>query len=93
MLKTLQNAYGSPVDIEFTANFLDEREYRINLLQCLILVLTADAVIYLIDTPSKQDRLKIFKLTPRPILIRQVKGKAQRRAALFDLQLLRRLSD
>ncbi len=34
MLKILQTAYGSPVDIEFTANFLDEKDYRINLLQC-----------------------------------------------------------
>ncbi len=34
MLKTLQDAYGSPVDIEFTANFLNEKDYRINLLQC-----------------------------------------------------------
>jgi len=30
----LQAAYEYPVDVEFTANFLDERSYRINLLQC-----------------------------------------------------------
>ncbi|MCK4600837.1 MAG: pyruvate, phosphate dikinase [Phycisphaerae bacterium] len=34
MLKTLQAAYDYPVDVEFTANFLDDRQYKINLLQC-----------------------------------------------------------
>lgn len=34
MLATLQNAYDYPVDIEFTTNFINPYEYRINLLQC-----------------------------------------------------------
>ncbi|HOX02230.1 MAG TPA: PEP/pyruvate-binding domain-containing protein [Candidatus Paceibacterota bacterium] len=34
LLETLQSAYDYPVDTEFTVNFLDERDYRINLLQC-----------------------------------------------------------
>jgi len=34
LLHTLQQAYGCPVDIEFTANLLDDGRYRINLLQC-----------------------------------------------------------
>jgi hypothetical protein len=34
LLGLLQAAYEYPVDVEFTANFLDERSYRINLLQC-----------------------------------------------------------
>jgi pyruvate, water dikinase len=34
MLKSLQTAYGSPVDVEFTANFFDRRRYKINLVQC-----------------------------------------------------------
>jgi hypothetical protein len=34
MLAVLQEAYGSPVEIEFTVNFLRDRSYRINLLQC-----------------------------------------------------------
>ena len=34
ILKTLEQAYGTPVDIEFTANFLGGQEYRIHLLQC-----------------------------------------------------------
>jgi len=34
MLAILSKAYEHPVDIEFTANFLDGSDYRINLLQC-----------------------------------------------------------
>lgn len=34
MLKTLEEAYESPVDIEFTVNFLAPDRFRINLLQC-----------------------------------------------------------
>lgn len=34
MLATLRDAYEHPIDTEFTANFLDGGEYRINLVQC-----------------------------------------------------------
>ena len=34
MLKTLEKAYQHPVDIEFSANFLDDDSLRIDLLQC-----------------------------------------------------------
>lgn len=34
MMKTLEVAYENPVDIEFTANFIKDNSYRINLLQC-----------------------------------------------------------
>jgi hypothetical protein len=34
ILKTLEGVYGSPVDVEFTVNFLSETDYKINLLQC-----------------------------------------------------------
>ena len=34
MLQTLQAAYQSPVEVEFTLNFLPDGSYRINLLQC-----------------------------------------------------------
>ncbi len=33
-LATLQAAYGSPVDLEFTANFFARDDYKINLVQC-----------------------------------------------------------
>lgn len=34
MMKTLERQYDYPVDIEFTVNFADRNEYRINLVQC-----------------------------------------------------------
>jgi hypothetical protein len=34
MLSILQDAYGCPVDTEFTLNFMNDGSYRINLLQC-----------------------------------------------------------
>ena len=34
ILKTLEEAYSHPVDIEYSANFVNEEEYRINILQC-----------------------------------------------------------
>jgi len=34
MLRILEDAYGAPVDVEFTLNFLKDGRYRINLLQC-----------------------------------------------------------
>ncbi len=34
MLKTIEDAYRYPVDIEFTGNFVNDQQYKINLLQC-----------------------------------------------------------
>jgi hypothetical protein len=34
ILRTVQEAYGSPVDLEFTVNWSEDGDYRINLLQC-----------------------------------------------------------
>jgi hypothetical protein len=34
ILETLKTAYNYPVDIEFTANYMNDGNYRINLLQC-----------------------------------------------------------
>ncbi len=34
MLATLEAAYAHPVDVEFTANFVDKSSYRINIVQC-----------------------------------------------------------
>ncbi|MCU0473020.1 MAG: PEP/pyruvate-binding domain-containing protein [Bacteroidales bacterium] len=34
ILKTLEEVYNYPVDIEFTVNFSNDRNYKINLLQC-----------------------------------------------------------
>ena len=34
LLRLLQEAYQCPVDVEFTVNFVDERQFKINVLQC-----------------------------------------------------------
>ena len=34
VLRALETAYARPVDVEFAVNFIDSRQYRINLLQC-----------------------------------------------------------
>lgn len=54
MLKTLERAYGYPVDVEFTANFRDDGEgVRINPVQCRPLQTRgARARVHLPDTPD-----------------------------------------
>jgi hypothetical protein len=42
LLRILQEAYDYPVDCEFTANFLDPERYKINLVQCRPLQVTAE---------------------------------------------------
>ena len=34
MMRLIQSEYGEPVDIEFTVNVSEDRDYMINLLQC-----------------------------------------------------------
>lgn len=42
-LRTIQDAYDYPVDIEFTVNFLSEQSYRINIVQCRPFQVKGDA--------------------------------------------------
>jgi pyruvate, water dikinase len=44
MLDIIQNAYDYPVDLEFTANFSDHDQYKINLVQCRPLQIVSDSV-------------------------------------------------
>jgi hypothetical protein len=44
MLSILREAYGHPVDIEFSVNFRSEEFYRINLLQCRPMRARTDAI-------------------------------------------------
>jgi pyruvate, water dikinase len=44
MLSTLQEGYGHPIDIEFSANFHADRTYSINLLQCRPMLGRGDGV-------------------------------------------------
>ena len=34
LLRTVADAYSHPVDIEFTANFMDDGQFRVNVVQC-----------------------------------------------------------
>ena len=34
MLRAVQDAYGCPVDVEFTGNFFDAEQFRVNIVQC-----------------------------------------------------------
>ena len=56
MLQILQDAYDYPVDLEFTANFFDRDQYRINLVQCRPLQVASDtAAVELPETISLDD--------------------------------------
>ena len=58
ILETLERAYDCPVDIEFTANFVDDERYKINLLQCRPLQVRGAEAVQLpkIDIPP-EDRI------------------------------------
>ncbi|HOA71904.1 MAG TPA: PEP/pyruvate-binding domain-containing protein [Phycisphaerae bacterium] len=58
MLQQLEKAYGSPVDVEFTANFFDRRHYKINLVQCRPLQVSADETA-VTETPGPIDESRI----------------------------------
>jgi len=58
MLKTLENHYQYPVDIEFTANFTKNDELKINLLQCR--PLQTKGLTARVTVPQKIDPAKIL---------------------------------
>ena len=45
MLHSLQQAYEYPVDVEFTANFTDAKDYKVNLVQCRPLQLASGGAV------------------------------------------------
>ena len=59
ILQVLQTAYNHPVDIEFTANFVGNGRYKINLLQCRPLQVQGAATMELPDTKVKKADLVI----------------------------------
>jgi hypothetical protein len=76
MLQTLQAAYQSPVEVEFTLNFLHDGSYRINLLQCRPVVMGLGG---LVDRPNRAE------LRPEDIVL-EARGAVvgQGRAATID---------
>jgi hypothetical protein len=58
ILDTIEVAYNYPVDIEFTANFMEDGNYRINLLQCRPLQVHGSEVIELPEVDvAAEDRI------------------------------------
>ncbi len=63
ILKTLEAAYGYPVDIEFTLNFKKDGEFQVNLLQCRPM-----------QTKGLGHRVKIPKTIPKNKILFQSQG-------------------
>ncbi len=58
MMSILQQSYGCPVDVEFTANAFPKAGYRINLVQCRPLPIPADDTLSeMASHASEQDRV------------------------------------
>ncbi len=67
-LRVLQDAYNYPVDVEFTANFVDADRYKINLLQCRPLQVQGST---LVELPDVQVDEKDLIITARGAVIGQ----------------------
>ncbi len=66
ILKTLQKAYDYPIDIEFTLNFLNETDYKINILQCRPFQIKGE--LRAVKQPINIDKEKIILKTKGPII-------------------------
>jgi hypothetical protein len=66
ILETLEKAYVSPVDIEFTVNFSDEKNYKINILQCRPFQVKTEKVN--ITYPREVDAESVIFETAGPII-------------------------
>ncbi len=66
LMNTLQESYEHPVDIEFTANFFGDEEYKINLLQCRPFQVKGN--ILSIETPQAMARDQIILEARGPVI-------------------------
>jgi len=66
MMTILQKAYDYPVDIEFTTNFFDQDNYRINLLQCRPFQVKGN--ILSIEKPQAIEKDKVLLETKGPVI-------------------------
>jgi hypothetical protein len=66
MLSTLRDAYSYPVDTEFTANFLPDGRWKINLVQCRPLQVKEGGKI--VDPPARIARKSLLLSTGGPII-------------------------
>jgi hypothetical protein len=66
MLRTLHEAYEHPVDVEFTANFLRDEEYRINVVQCRPFQVKGNVPV--LDPPAEIPREDLVLRTHGPVI-------------------------
>ncbi len=66
MLATLEEAYETPVDIEFTANFIGEDSCKINLVQCRPLQVKGDSRV--LAPPAKIDPADLLLEVNGPVI-------------------------
>lgn len=66
ILKILQHAYQTPVDVEFSVNFFKDQKYKINLLQCRPFQIKSQ--IKIIDSPAEIESKEIILKTSGPII-------------------------
>lgn len=59
ILRVIESAYHHPVDIEFTANFVDDHQYKISLLQCRPLQVQGATVTELPEVDVNPERIII----------------------------------
>jgi pyruvate,water dikinase len=76
IMKTLENAYKHPVDIEFTGNFIDEENYRINIVQCRPFQFTRE--VREIQSPKNVKKGNILLKTCGPIIGQSVSRQIHR---------------
>ncbi len=66
MLQTLEEAYEYPVDIEFTANFIDQSNYKLNIVQCRPLQIQGGSIEEAV--PENTDRSRVLVDTTGPVV-------------------------
>ncbi len=76
MMKTLEDAYLHPIDIEFTLNFLDTENYKINLVQCRHFQVRSE--IKDISTPKEINSDSIIIKTKGPIIGNSISSEIDR---------------
>ncbi len=81
IMKTLENAYQHPVDIEFTGNFVDEDNYRINVVQCRPFQFTRE--VREIQSPKNVKKENILLKTCGPIIGQSISKNIDRIIYIF----------
>jgi len=66
MLATLETAYETPVDVEFTANFVSDDDYKLNLVQCRPLQVKGD--VRVVGPAAKIDPADLLLAVHGPVI-------------------------